>query len=98
MADGRDVCIVTGAARGIGEPPGHPQRRPAPGASARAAARTACREPCPATPPSAGREVAAGLMQRGRHVILACRDMGACEAAAAALAAAHPAGGCECSQ
>ncbi|KAI8470175.1 MAG: hypothetical protein J3K34DRAFT_458972 [Monoraphidium minutum] len=45
-----------------------------------------------------GKEVAAGLMARGHHVVLACRNMDACGAAAAELAAAHPQGVCECSR
>ncbi len=50
----------------------------------------------PRTP--AGKEIAAGLLERGAHVVLACRNMSTCEAAAAELAAAHPKGSCECSR
>lgn len=45
-----------------------------------------------------GKEIAAGLMAKGHHVVLACRNMDACERVAQELRAAHPQGACECSR
>jgi hypothetical protein len=113
MRERRPYSIVTGANSGIGArrapPPPAARRRLQPTAAAShspAAGRWNAPLPPPFTPSAAppttpphktGREVAAGLMARGHHVVLACRNGSACDAAAVALAAAHPQGSCECS-
>ncbi|EFJ41656.1 hypothetical protein VOLCADRAFT_119651, partial [Volvox carteri f. nagariensis] len=43
-----------------------------------------------------GLQVARGLMRRGAHVVMACRNMATCEEAAAALRAEGLAGSCAC--
>lgn len=45
-----------------------------------------------------GKAITAGLMARGAHVVMACRNMAACEAAAAELASAAVPGSCICAQ
>ncbi|KAK9832786.1 hypothetical protein WJX81_000806 [Elliptochloris bilobata] len=45
-----------------------------------------------------GKEVAAGLLERGQHVILACRNMGRCRAAQEELAERRLPGISECAQ
>jgi short-subunit dehydrogenase len=43
-----------------------------------------------------GKEVTAGLMQEGSHVVMACRNMQQCEAARAELSGRQLTGTCEC--
>lgn len=38
----------------------------------------------------AGKEVAAGLLQRGAHVVMGCRNMQTCDGARQSLLEAHP--------
>jgi hypothetical protein len=49
-----------------------------------------------ARPRRAGREVAAGLMARGAHVVMACRNMEACARVQRELQQQQPAGSCSC--
>ena len=48
--------------------------------------------------PGAGKEIAAGLLKQGKHVVMACRNMQACEAARAELLQAHQQASAECQQ
>lgn len=45
-----------------------------------------------------GREVAAGLMKEGAHVVMACRNMTSCEAVKQQLEQQAAQGTCECSK
>jgi NAD(P)-dependent dehydrogenase (short-subunit alcohol dehydrogenase family) len=45
-----------------------------------------------------GKEIAAGLMQDGSHVVMACRNMQQCELAQAELGQRQLPGTCECSR
>lgn len=45
-----------------------------------------------------GKEITAGLMQEGSHVVMACRNMQQCEAAKAELSQRQLNGTCECSR